>query len=245
MRIGLTAKLLLMLGVTSLVSVAAMALAARWSFQHGFLDYLGQQELARIAPLREVLSPIYARDGSWEYFERNPAAWPRFVDDTLQPDQARPPGPPPGAPEMPPGESLLDFHQGAGQEPGPLLQPPGSRPLRHPPGSEPLRHPPGSRPLRHPPGPGQPPLPPPSELLGLRVHLLDAQGHQVAGVPSIAQEAFRLPIELDGVAIGWLLLSPRPGQCPADSVLSWAFWLGPLIQFCANLHRPALFSLLE
>ena len=72
MRIGLTTKLLLMLGVTSLVSVLAMALAARWSFQHGFLDYLGQQELTRIAPLREALLPIYARSGSWEYFERNP-----------------------------------------------------------------------------------------------------------------------------------------------------------------------------
>ncbi|NEX17994.1 MAG: two-component sensor histidine kinase [Halochromatium sp.] len=206
MRIGLTAKLLLMLGVTSLVSVAAMALAARWSFQHGFLDYLGQQELARIAPLREVLRPIYARDGSWEYFEHNPAAWPRFVDDTLRPDQARPPGPPPGAPEAPSGESALDFHQGAGQapqEPGPPRHPPGS--LLQSPGSRPPRHPSGPESLRHPPGPGQPP---PSELLGLRVHLLDAQGHQVAGVSPIAQEPFRLPIESDGAVIGWLLLSP-------------------------------------
>jgi len=91
MRMGLTAKLLLMLGVTSLVSVLAMAFAARWSFQHGFLDYLGQQELARIAPLREALLPIYARSGSWEYFERNPGAWPRFVDDTLQPRRGPPP----------------------------------------------------------------------------------------------------------------------------------------------------------
>ena len=90
MRIGLTTKLLIVLGVTSAVSVLAMALAARWSFQHGFLDYLGQQELQRIAPLQEALLPIYARTGSWEYFEQDPGVWPRFVDDTLEPRQRGP-----------------------------------------------------------------------------------------------------------------------------------------------------------
>jgi two-component system sensor histidine kinase BaeS len=44
--------------------------------------------------------------------------------------------------------------------------------------------------------------------LGLRVHLLDGQGRQVAGVPLTVAEPFRLPIELDGAVIGWLLLSP-------------------------------------
>ncbi|MTW21551.1 ATP-binding protein [Allochromatium palmeri] len=189
MRIGLTAKLLLMLGVTSLVSVLAMALAARWSFQHGFLDYLGQQELARIAPLREVLRPIYARDGSWAYFEHAPRAWPRFVDDSLKPDRARrPPGPPPGAPN----------ESGKESPPGPHVQ---DAPTPHEPG--PPRHLSGPAP-----GPGRPPPPPPRELLGLRVHLLDAQGRQVAGASPIAQEPLRLPIELDGAVIGWLLLSP-------------------------------------
>ncbi len=189
MRIGLTAKLLFMLGVTSLVSVLAMAFAARWSFQHGFLDYLGQQELTRIAPLREVLLPIYARTGSWEYFERDPGAWPRYVDDTLQPRPAHPPGPPPpgahpGPHAEPPGESALEPHRGnarAPHEAGPPRDPPD---LRHRP----------------------PPAPP--EHLGLRVHLLDGQGRYVAGVPPTVGEPFRLPIELDGAVIGWLLLSP-------------------------------------
>lgn len=184
MRIGLTAKLLLMLGVTSLLSVLAMALAARWSFQHGFLDYLGQQELTRIAPLREALVPIYARSGSWEYFERNPDAWPRFVDDTLQPQY----GPPPGAPPRAPEESLGESPPGPHEQDAPAPQEAG-RP-------------------RHPPDPHQPPPPPPPELLGLRVHLLDGQGRLVAGVPPTVGEPFRLPIESDGAAIGWLVLSP-------------------------------------
>ncbi|EGV20376.1 ATP-binding protein [Thiocapsa marina] len=192
MRIGLTTKLLFMLGITSLVTVLAMALAARWNFQHGFLDYLGQQELTRIAPLREALLPIYARNGSWAYFERDPAAWPRFVDDTLQPQGVHPPGPrqgprPPGAPE----ESL------EGLPGGPHEQDTTAAYEASPP--------------RHPPGPrlGPPPAPPaPMELLGLRVRLLDARGQLVAGVSSTASEPFRLPIELDGAVIGWLLLSP-------------------------------------
>ncbi|MGB5833165.1 MAG: HAMP domain-containing protein, partial [Thiohalocapsa sp.] len=44
--------------------------------------------------------------------------------------------------------------------------------------------------------------------MGLRVHLLDGQGRKVASVPPTAGEPFRLPIESDGAAIGWLLLSP-------------------------------------
>lgn len=177
MRIGLTAKLLLLLGATSLIAVMAMAFAARWSFQHGFLDYLAQQELARISPLRDTLLPIYARTGSWEYFEIDPEAWPRFVDDKLQPEQGHPPG------------------QGAGLRPGP---PPGPMP-------GPLEEVYDA--VLPPPRRGRPP-PAPMELLGLRVHLLDAEGRQIAGVTPETASPLRLPIELDGAVIGWLLLSP-------------------------------------
>ncbi len=206
-----------------------MAFAARWSFQHGFLDYLGQQELARIAPLREALVPIYARSGSWEYFERNPDEWPRFVDDTLDPQRAHPPGAPPpevhlGPAAEPRGESPPGPHEQdarAPHEAGPPHHPPGPRqrpPPVEPRGESPLgpheqnvRAPHEARPPQHPPGPRWPPPPPPSaslDLLGLRVHLLDGQGHRVAGVPPTAEEPFRLPIESDGAVIGWLLLSP-------------------------------------
>ncbi len=189
MRIGLTAKLLLMLGVTSLVSVLAMASAARWSFQHGFLDYLGQQEVARIAPLREALVPIYARTDSWAYFERDQGAWPRFVDDTLQPRFAGPPGPRPrGLPGRPP------------------LEPRDEAALQGQDGETGVAHAP--RAPHRPPGPPRPPPPGPGELLGLRVQLLDAQGRSVAGVPAPTAEPFRLPIESDGAVVGWLLLSP-------------------------------------
>jgi two-component system sensor histidine kinase BaeS len=190
MRIGLTAKLLFMLGITSLVTVLAMAFAARWNFQHGFLDYLGQQELTRIAPLRESLLPIYARNDSWEYFERDPETWPRFVDDTLQPQPDLRYGPPPGPP--PP-----EGHLGPPPEESPL------GPREHE-----AWAPRDAGPPHHPRGPRRPLRPGPLELLGLRVRLLDAQGHLVAGVPSTAGEPFRLPIESDGAVIGWLLLSP-------------------------------------
>jgi two-component system sensor histidine kinase BaeS len=86
MRIGLTGKLLLVLGLTSTLSVAGMGLAALWSFQHGFLDYLGRQELKRIRPIGDALLQTYREQGSWDFVVRNPRAWPRLVDDAMAPE---------------------------------------------------------------------------------------------------------------------------------------------------------------
>ena len=140
MRIGLTVKLLVILGLTSAVSVLAMGLAARWSFQHGFLDYLGQQELKRVAPLEEALVEAYEEHGSWDLFQRDPGVWPRFVDDALAPlHNSRPQSP-----------GLAYDDAGERFEPEPGLP---TRPLRDPSRPGPPNH--GS--VRAFPPPGGPP----------------------------------------------------------------------------------------
>ncbi|ESQ16922.1 MAG: HAMP domain-containing protein [Thiohalocapsa sp. PB-PSB1] len=84
MRIGLTGKLLLVLGLTSTLSVVGMGLAARWSFQHGFLGYLDQQELKRIAPVGDALLQAYRERGSWDFVTRHPGVWPRLVNEAMR-----------------------------------------------------------------------------------------------------------------------------------------------------------------
>ena len=86
MRIGLTAKLLMVRGLASAVSVMAMALAARWSFQHGFLDYLGQQELKGRPGPREVRNAVNAQStsipnnrGASDFFWQ----WVKFLDHDI------------------------------------------------------------------------------------------------------------------------------------------------------------------
>lgn len=195
MRIGLTTKLLLALGFTSAVSVLAMGLAARWSFQHGFLDYLGEQELKRVAPVEEALVRAYDELGSWNSFERDPRSWPRFVDDALAPDSrgplqysARSPNSPEGQlsqttirPMRPPGDShqplQSDIHDvPAFQRPGgpppdrydarPFAPPDG--PLSDPFDARSFTPPSGPPPDPYGAGPFAPPDGPPHDLNGAR-----------------------------------------------------------------------------
>ena len=61
------------------LTVLAMGLAARLSFQTGFLDYLAQIENARVSALAEELAEDYSQAGSWEAL-RDPRAWRRLIN---------------------------------------------------------------------------------------------------------------------------------------------------------------------
>jgi len=225
MRIGLTVKLLIILGLTSAVSVLAMGLAARWSFQHGFLDYLGKQELKRFAPLREALVEAYEEHGSWDLFQRNPGVWPRFVDDALAPSHTgqsrylRPPPdaagggivPEPNQPIRPPRDPSQ--HDPPGHEDAPAFPPRGGLPLGlhggqffAPPGAPP----PGPGFAPPPGGPGFGPPPPRQGGLTSGLRLLDDQSRSMAGGQRIVGEELLIPLESDGVVIGWLGRSQPP-----------------------------------
>ncbi len=199
MRISLTIKLLTILAITSTVSVLAMGLAARWSFQHGFLDFLAQNERQQIAPLEAALIEVYEVQGSWDRFRRNPEIWPRFVDDVQAANNfARPRRPMPSLdldsagggifpqPTRPDAAPALpELHEGQSfpPSPGPGFTPPPGRP-----------------------GAGLPPPMPGS--LATRLQLLDSQRRIVVGGPQDVEEAPLIALQSKGATIGWLNLSP-------------------------------------
>lgn len=201
MRIGLTIKLLIILGITSAVSVLAMGLAARWSFQHGFLDYLGQKELQLVAPLEKNLIEVYEEQGSWDRFRRNPGDWPRFVHAALAPnhyDRSRGPQPHP--------DGLDD---GFVFDPARPTRPPQNAPPAPPHGQASFAPPRGPGFMPPPGGPGTVPPPPPGPGgLAFRLRLLDAQRGIVAGAPREMEQSLQIALESNGVAIGWLSLAP-------------------------------------
>lgn len=59
-------------------------------------------------------------------------------------------------------------------------------------------------------GPPAHPAPPISDLTGavLRLALLDADGHGIAGYPDPGADALKLPIMVDGRRVGWLAMAP-------------------------------------
>ena len=233
MRIGLTAKLLMVLGLASAVSVMAMALAARWSFQHGFLDYLGQQELKLLEPLIDTLVQAHSEHGSWDFLARDPGAWPRFVDDAMAPvlhgvskdprlpqDARKPgdpqqpfppmpphPGPPKSGPPHPYGAPPFGPPGFPPHEPRRMPSHPAPLEMQQPgPHDAPAFAPPGGPP----PGPGFRPPPPRAGHLVARLRLLDNERRQVAGVAEATADELLTPLVSDGVVKGWLGLAKPP-----------------------------------
>ncbi len=79
MRIGITGKMFLVILATSILLVGAMAVAMRWTFQKGFIDYLTEAELGRLDQTVEDLANAYRREGSWEFIRGRPRAWASFM----------------------------------------------------------------------------------------------------------------------------------------------------------------------
>ena len=116
MRPGLTVKLFLAMLAVAVFAVVAMGVAARLSFNRGFLGYLTEQETERMQSVASSLATSYREHGSWDFLRNNPHAWmdimrqghfagmplPRNLVDLGPPDR-----PPPDAPgdQPPPGQS--------------------------------------------------------------------------------------------------------------------------------------------
>jgi len=79
MRIGITSKMVLVILATSILLVGAMAVAMRWSFQKGFIDYLTEAELGRLDQTVEDLANAYRREGSWEFMRNRHHVWASFM----------------------------------------------------------------------------------------------------------------------------------------------------------------------
>jgi two-component system sensor histidine kinase BaeS len=77
-RPGITGKLFLAIVAVCALTVLGMGLAARLSFQTGFLDYLAEIEDTRVSALAEELAEDYSQTGTWDAL-REPRAWRRLI----------------------------------------------------------------------------------------------------------------------------------------------------------------------
>jgi two-component system sensor histidine kinase BaeS len=217
MRLGLTAKLFIAMLAVAVFAVLAMGVAARVSFDRGFLGYLTEQETARLDSVAASLTAAYREHGSWQFLQETPGPWFEVM---------RPYGPPAGpgmhggnGPPMGPGPGG-DRPPSFGPPPGlpPDVSDQGPPDLSHPPpdlaagsGANPADAPPQGMPMRMPPG-----LPPGassysiSDLTGagLRFTLLDAQGHYLFGNPRAANgpHALKREIVVNGHTVGVLTM---------------------------------------
>ena len=73
---GITAKLFLAVLFTAVCVVVAMALAAQWSFNRGFLGYLNEQEAQRLEAARPRIIEAYKDHGSsWDFLRGERRRW--------------------------------------------------------------------------------------------------------------------------------------------------------------------------
>jgi two-component system sensor histidine kinase BaeS len=79
MKLGITGKMVLILLASSILLIAAMALAMNWSFQKGFIDYLTEAELSRLDETAEKLANAYRREGSWDFIRGRHHIWAIYL----------------------------------------------------------------------------------------------------------------------------------------------------------------------
>ena len=73
---GITAKLFLAVLFTAVCVVVAMALAAQWSFNRGFIGYLNEQEALRLEAARPRIIEAYKENGSsWDFLRGERRRW--------------------------------------------------------------------------------------------------------------------------------------------------------------------------
>lgn len=77
MKLSISTKLFVAVLAGVLLVILSMGIATSWSFGRGFLGYINEQALERMAPVLPRLVATYEREGSWEYFVTNRIAGSR------------------------------------------------------------------------------------------------------------------------------------------------------------------------
>lgn len=75
MKLSISTKLFVAVLASVLFVILSMGLATSWSFGRGFLGYLNEQALERMAPVLPRLASAYEREGSWEFLRHQPDRW--------------------------------------------------------------------------------------------------------------------------------------------------------------------------
>ncbi|MBS1187753.1 MAG: baeS [Burkholderiaceae bacterium] len=101
MRLGITAKLFLAILLTCVIASFAMLGAMRYSFHHGFLGYLNEQEAQRVESVLPKLAAAYRQHGNWDFVRDKPRLWFSLIRPEGMPDfkHHRPSLPPPPLPD--------------------------------------------------------------------------------------------------------------------------------------------------
>ena len=188
MNLRIKHKLFFTLLLTSIVVASGMFLFMQWSFDHGFLNYVNNQGLVKLEQLSERLISSYAKSGSWQFLQRNPALWRQLNGNS--------------AAVMVTGKSPRQQGRDRFQ---PRLPPPGRRDRSRPSprrdnfagGDDAVRRPP--------PYPAND-----SRGLGPRIVLFDADKQKVIGGPPREEHDLNLrPFSYQNRVIGYLGLIPR------------------------------------
>jgi len=87
MKIGVTLKLFLAFFGTIIMVVAIMAVAVRYSFYYGFLDYINRVEVERLEHLAITISREYEKHGDWKFLRFKRGIWHRLILSHLQPSK--------------------------------------------------------------------------------------------------------------------------------------------------------------
>ncbi|MHC8382077.1 sensor histidine kinase efflux regulator BaeS [Pseudomonas sp. LB3P14] len=75
MKLSISTKLFVAVLASVLFVILSMGLATSWSFGRGFLGYLNEQALERMAPVLPRLASAYEREGNWEFLRNQPDRW--------------------------------------------------------------------------------------------------------------------------------------------------------------------------
>jgi two-component system sensor histidine kinase BaeS len=190
MRLHLWLRLFLAFALLSGAALFGFAAWQQHGFRRGFIDYLDQGALQRLAPAAARLAAAYVEHGGWDFLREDPRRFGEYIEGRDAHDNQPPE--PESRPEPPPDE------RGAPHDAAPF----GNRPP--PPGAPPPRDRP--RPPRGPPD------------LMPRLLLVDIAGERVSGNPRVAANAAAIPILVDGKAVGALRLAPMPQLSDAGDV---------------------------
>ncbi|NWA84533.1 sensor histidine kinase efflux regulator BaeS [Pseudomonas sp. D2002] len=89
MKLSISTKLFIAVLAGVLLVILSMGLATSWSFGRGFLGYLNEQALERMAPVLPRLASAYAREGNWEFLRNQPDRWFDIMRPELGEDPAK------------------------------------------------------------------------------------------------------------------------------------------------------------
>ncbi len=125
MRLHLWQRLFLAFAALSGLTLFGFAVWQQQNFRHGFLGYLDEVTLQRLAPANARLAAAFTEHGSWDFLRDDPGRFAEFIEAAIPgpwhptPDPGRPP---------PPGERGPPTDRPADGEPAPRDWP--SRPPR-------------------------------------------------------------------------------------------------------------------